>query len=189
VGVGTGMGLAICHRILTSQGGRIEVESRVGEGTRFRVALRRARSGATNEHPVQQPKVAAPAKERMASVLVVEDEAALGRVLPRLLFPHQVTVVERAADALTRVLAGEAFDIILCDIMMPEMTGMDFHRELIRLRPEIAERVVFMSGGVFTPGVRSFLEEIPNRRIDKPLDIDALRRLIQEALPAPHSRA
>jgi len=97
--------------------------------------------------------------------------------------------VERAADALTRVLAGEAFDIILCDIMMPEMTGMDFHRELIRLRPEIAERVVFMSGGVFTPGVRSFLEEIPNRRIDKPLDIDALRRLIQEALPAPHSRA
>ncbi len=189
VGVGTGMGLAICHRILTSQGGRIEVQSRVGEGTRFRVALRHARSGATTELPLQQPKVAAPANERLASVLVVEDEAALGRVLPRLLFPHQVTVVERAADALTRILAGEAFDIILCDIMMPEMTGMDFHRELIRLRPEIARRVVFMSGGVFTPGVRSFLEEIPNRRIDKPLDIDALRRLIQDALLDPDSRA
>jgi signal transduction histidine kinase len=188
VGVGTGMGLAICHRILTSQGGRIEVQSRVGEGTRFRVALRRARSGATTELPLQQPKVPAPSKKQMASVLVVEDEAALGRVLPRLLLPHQVTVVERAADALTRILAGEAFDVILCDIMMPEMTGMDFHRELIRLRPEIAGRVVFMSGGVFTPGVRSFLDEIPNRRIDKPLDIDALRRLIQDALPDPDSR-
>ncbi len=104
-------------------------------------------------------------------------------MLPRLLSPHQVTVVDRASEALTRILAGEVFDGILCDIMMPEMTGMDFHRELVRLRPEIAGRVVFMSGGVFTPGVRSFLEEIPNRRIDKPLDIVTLRRLVEDALP------
>lgn len=118
-------------------------------------------------------------------MLVVEDEPALGRVLPRLLSPHQVTVVERAAEALERILADELFDVILCDIMMPEMTGMDFHRELVRVRPEVARRVVFMSGGVFSPGVRSFLDEIPNRRIDKPLDIAALRRLIDDALPDP----
>lgn len=185
VGVGTGMGLAICHRILTSLGGWIEVQSRVGEGTTFRVGLKRAPSGATLELPLQQPKPAAPAKERRASVLVVEDEPALGRVLPRLLSPHQVTVVERAAEALARILADELFDVILCDIMMPEMTGMDFHRELGRVRPEVARRVVFMSGGVFSPGVRSFLDEIPNRRIDKPLDIAALRRLIDDALPDP----
>jgi len=183
VGIGTGMGLAICHRILTSLGGRIEVQSRVGEGTRFRVLLQRARSGATLELPVEASKIAGPARERTASLLVVEDEPALGRVLPRLLSPHRVTVVERGAEALARILAGEPFDVILCDIMMPEMTGMEFHRELSRVRPEIAARVVFMSGGVFTPGVRSFLDEIPNRRIDKPLDIDALRRLIGEALP------
>ena len=183
VGVGTGMGLAICHRILTSLGGRIEVQSRVGEGTMFRVVLQRARSGATNEVPVLQPKIAALVGERTASVLVVEDEPALGRVLPRLLSPHRVTVVERAQEALNRLLADERFDVILCDIMMPEMTGMDFHRELVRVRPEVAGRVVFMSGGVFTPGVRSFLEEIPNRRVDKPLDIDALKRLIHDALP------
>jgi PAS domain S-box-containing protein len=183
VGIGTGMGLAICHRILTSLGGRIEVQSRVGEGTRFRVLLQRARSGATLELPVEASKIAGPARERTASLLVVEDEPALGRVLPRLLSPHRVTVVERGAEALARILAGERFDVILCDIMMPEMTGMEFHRELSRVRPEIAARVVFMSGGVFTPGVRSFLDEIPNRRIDKPLDIDALRRLIGEALP------
>ena len=183
VGIGTGMGLAICHRILTSLEGRIEVQSRVGEGTRFRVLLQRARSGATLELPVEASKIAGPARERTASLLVVEDEPALGRVLPRLLSPHRVTVVERGAEALARILAGERFDVILCDIMMPEMTGMEFHRELSRVRPEIAARVVFMSGGVFTPGVRSFLDEIPNRRIDKPLDIDALRRLIGEALP------
>jgi two-component system cell cycle sensor histidine kinase/response regulator CckA len=189
VGVGTGMGLAICHRILTSLGGRIEVHSRVGEGTTFRVALRRARSGATSELPAQPPKVAAVAQERTASVLVVEDEPALGRVLPRLLAPHQVTVVERGAEALARILADEPFDLILCDIMMPEMTGIDFHRALARVRPEIAARVVFMSGGVFTPGVRSFLDEIPNRRIDKPLDIASLRRLVQDALRDADRRA
>jgi signal transduction histidine kinase len=186
VGVGTGMGLAICHRILTSLGGRVEVDSRVGEGTTFRVALQRARSGATAEHPIQQQhKFAAPAKERTASVLVVEDEPALGRVLPRLLSPHRVTVVERATEALARILADEPFDLILCDIMMPEMTGMEFHRELLRARPEVAGRVVFMSGGVFTPGVRSFFDEIPNRRIDKPVDIVALRRLVEDAVPGP----
>jgi len=183
VGIGTGMGLAICHRILTSLGGRIEVRSRLGEGTTFRVALQRARSGATSEVPVQPPKLATAASERTASVLVIEDEPALGRVLPRLLSPHRVTVVERAPEALARILADEPFDVILCDIMMPEMTGMEFYRELARVRPAIAGRVVFMSGGVFTPGVRSFLDEIPNRCVDKPLDIDALRRLIRDALP------
>ena len=188
VGIGTGMGLAICHRILTSLGGRIEVQSRVGEGTTFRVALRRARSGATTEVSVQPLKLAAPASERTASVLAIEDEPALGRVLPRLLSPHRVTVVERAMEALARILADEPFDVILCDIMMPEMTGMEFYRQLARVRPEIARRVVFMSGGVFTPGVRSFLDEIPNRCVDKPLDIDALRRLIRDALPESDQR-
>ena len=119
-------------------------------------------------------------------MLVVEDEPALGRVLPGLLSPHRVTVVERGSEALARILADEPFDVILCDIMMPEMTGMEFHCELSRVRPEIAARVVFMSGGVFTPGVRAFLDEIPNRRIDKPLDVDALRELIREALLDSH---
>lgn len=180
IGVGTGLGLAICHRILTAMDGRIEVQSRLGEGTTFRVALRRARSGRTIEMPAVSGVV--PEAGRTGTVLVIEDEPALGRVLQRLLAPHRVTVVTRASEALGRVAAGESFDLILCDLMMPEMTGMDFHAELSRSFPAVAARVVFMSGGAFTPGAREFLERTPNRRIDKPIDTARLRQLVEEAL-------
>jgi signal transduction histidine kinase len=180
IGVGTGLGLAICHRILTAMDGRIEVQSRMGEGTSFRVAVRRARTNRTIEMPVQRP--VAPHAGRIGAVLVIEDEPALGRVIQRLLAPHKVTVVNRANEALARVSAGETFDLILCDLMMPEMTGMDFYAELSRTFPEIAARVVFMSGGAFTPGAREFLETTSNRRIDKPIDTARLRRLVEEAL-------
>jgi signal transduction histidine kinase len=180
IGVGTGLGLAICHRILTAMNGRIEVKSVVGEGTTFRVALTRARSRRTVEMPAV--RAIAPEAGRIAAVLVIEDEPALGRVLQRLLAPHRVVVVTRAREALERLAAGAKFDLILCDLMMPEMTGMDFHAELARTSPEIAARVVFMSGGAFTQGAREFLETAPNLRIDKPIDTVRLRRLVEEAL-------
>ena len=177
-GVGTGLGLAICHRILTDLGGSIQVQSTRGQGTTVRVRLRRARTGLTGEVPAQaQPAVA---ERRAASILVIEDEPALRRVLPRLLAPHRVTVVDRGQDGLERLHEGDRFDVILCDVMMPEMNGMQFHQELARVRPDLADRVVFMSGGVFSPTVRAFFDSIPNGRVEKPLDIPALRRLVDD---------
>jgi len=181
IGVGTGLGLSICHRILTAMNGRIEVQSRIGEGTTFRVSLTRARTGLTAEMPVVT-STPANAPGHQANVLVIEDEPALGRVLSRLLAPHRVTVVTRAREALTRIGNGDRFDVILCDLMMPEMTGMDFHRELTAAHPDIADRVVFMSGGAFTQGAKDFLERVPNRRIDKPIDVGSLRRLIEDTV-------
>ncbi len=181
-GVGNGLGLAICHRIVTELGGSIEVQSPPGEGTTVRLRLRRAVGGAA-----AGPLASAPApgtERRRATILVIDDEPALGRVLPRLLAPHHVTVVERARDALERLQGGARFDVVLCDVMMPEMNGMQFHQELAHLRPEVADRVVFMSGGVFSPAVRAFFDEIPNRRLEKPLDIPGLRRLVDEMAPA-----
>jgi len=94
-----------------------------------------------------------------------------------------VTVVDRARDGLERLKGEARFDVVLCDVMMPEMNGMEFHQELARRRPELVERVVFMSGGVFSPAIRAFFDEIPNRRLEKPLDIPALRRLVDEMGP------
>ena len=126
------------------------------------------------------------AGQRRATVLVIDDEQALGRVLPRLLAPHEVTVVTRAAEGLAHLQGEACFDVILCDVMMPEMNGMEFHQALVDLRPDIIDRVVFMSGGVFNAAARAFFAQIPNRRLEKPLDIPELRRLIDAmAPPAP----
>jgi signal transduction histidine kinase len=177
IGVGTGLGLAICHRIITAMNGSIEVESQVGRGTTFRVTLMRARTGGTLEVPIAPPS-SGTAGTRRKAVLVIEDEAAIGRALQRLLAPHEVTAVTRAREALDRIRRGEKFDAILCDLMMPELTGMDFHRELSQIAPSVADRIVFMSGGIFTAAAQEFLARVPNARVDKPIDTAVIRRLI-----------
>ncbi len=186
IGVGTGLGLAICHRLITAMKGRIEVETHVGQGTTFRVFLPRARTGRTHETAVDTP--APPVPGRACSVLIIEDEPALGRVLGRLLAPHKVTAVTRAQEALARLRAGESFQLILCDLMMPEMTGMEFYAELVARDRAAAERVVFMSGGAFTASARLFLENVPNQHLDKPIDTVRLRRLVEQ-VAAGHRQA
>jgi CheY-like chemotaxis protein len=164
--------------IVAELGGRVEVQADGCGATQVRVLLRPIPGSAAAKAPATAPPVAV--DPRSASILVIEDEPALRRVLPRLLAPHSVTVVERAVDALERLRTGGRFDVILCDIMMPEMDGMQFHQELARDLPDIARRVIFMSGGVFSPTIRTFFDALPNRRLEKPLDIPALRRLIDE---------
>jgi len=115
---------------------------------------------------------------------VLDDEAAVGKALGRLLGArHQVTTFVRAQDALAHVTSGHRFDAILCDLMMPEMSGSQFHRELERLAPEQAQRVIFMTGGAFTEETRAFLSTARNPCMDKPLDIQRLLSLL-ELLPA-----
>ena len=181
IGIGTGLGLAICHRILAALNGRIEVKSQLDVGTTFRVFLAPARATRTQDLPMLQRAVPAAAARR-GSILVIEDEPPLCRVLERLLLPHRVTTVMRAREALARIQAGESFSIILCDLMMPEMTGMEFYEELIRRHDAIANRVIFMSGGVLAPRSRDFLERVPNLRLDKPIDTTRLHRLVDEAI-------
>lgn len=183
IGIGTGLGLAICHRILTALNGRIEVKSQLGVGTTFRVLLPQARAKETREIPVLQ-RAADTRSSRRGSVLVVEDEPALCRVLERLLAAHEVTTVTRARDGLEKIRAGRKFSVVLCDLMMPEMTGMEFYEELRREPSDIANRVVFMSGGALTAHARDFLDRVSNLRLDKPIDTIRLHRLVDEAVAA-----
>ena len=77
------------------------------------------------------------------------------------------------------VIFGNRFDVILCDLMMPNITGMDLYAKLSHARPEILDRIVFATGGAFTTAARSFLDSVPNRRIEKPFESETLRRLIR----------
>jgi PAS domain S-box-containing protein len=175
-GVGTGLGLAICHRIVTGLGGEIKVETELGKGTTFRVLLRRARSV---DSGVRRAVEAARAATRRGRLLVIDDEPLIGAVIKRALSSdHEVVTTTNAAEALLRIRGGEKFDLILCDLMMPQMTGVELHARLQVLGPEWADRLVFLTGGAFTPATRAFLETVPNDKLEKPFDTQALRALV-----------
>jgi signal transduction histidine kinase len=176
VGIGTGLGLAICHGIVTDLGGRIEVESEVGKGTVFRVLL-----------PPGQPSrtimrvASARTPGFRGRVLVVDDDANLGRALRRSLSAHHdVTVLTSGTAALESIAKGAHFDAILLDVMMPDVSGMETYERLQREAPEQARRTVFLTGGAFTPSAREFLDHVPNPKLEKPVDAADLLAAIDE---------
>jgi CheY-like chemotaxis protein len=123
------------------------------------------------------------AEANATRVLVVDDEPRMGKAMERLLaHRYAVTVVSSAREALAAVAAGPAFGAILCDLMMPEMTGMDLHEAIARTDPGLASRMVFMTGGAYTDRAQEFLDRMPDRRLDKPFRPDDLERVLAGVL-------
>ena len=177
-GVGTGLGLSICHGIVTSLGGEISVETTVGVGTAIRVVL--PPYGGSPRPSVLPIRVSTGAG-RSGRILVVDDDAAICTAIRRTLGRrHQVLTTTSGKEALERVRAGERFDLILCDLMMPMITGMEVHAEISTIAQDQADRMVFLTGGAFTIAAREFLERVPNERFDKPFDGGRLRMLAKE---------
>jgi CheY-like chemotaxis protein/signal transduction histidine kinase len=174
--VGTGLGLAITQRIIASLDGEIEVESLPGRGTTIRVYL----PPAPPESAVELvPPAPVASVWRRGCVLVIDDEPFVGNAVRRVLSSqHEVFVESTGRAALARVAGGEQFDAILCDVMMPVMTGMDVHAELLRVAPDHAEKLVFLTGGALSAEARDFLASVPNPKVDKPFDPRELRDLI-----------
>jgi PAS domain S-box-containing protein len=185
VGVGTGLGLAICQRIVTDMDGELTVESEVGRGTTFRVALPIARKEESKLALVTLAQ--APIAGRRGRILVVDDEEVVARTALRVLSKeHDVVVIAEAKEALARCAGGEQFDLILCDLMMPDMTGMDLHRELSSVAPEQANRMIFLTGGAFTEKARLFLSETAKEYIEKPFAPANLRAIVRRHLQSPN---
>ena len=179
VGVGTGLGLSICQRIVTELGGTIRFESTPGKGTTFFVAL----------PTTSQPAAAAPAAEpvlravRRAQVLVIDDEPLIASSLRRALSDeHDITLASSGVRALELYRQGHRFDVLFCDLMMPEMTGIELFRALESEAPEQAARVIFLTGGAFTPGANDFIDSVTNTRLEKPFEISQLKRAVANAL-------
>jgi CheY-like chemotaxis protein/two-component sensor histidine kinase len=184
-GVGTGLGLSICRSIVVALGGEISAESRPeSPGATFRVVLPAARCAAEEEARTPVPP---PAEQgRRGRVLVVDDEPVVATALRRLLAPeHEVTVVTRAEDARDAIARGERFDVIVCDLMMPQMTGMELHAELEVIAPEQARRMVVMTGGAFTDRAREFLDRVALPRFEKPFDSASLRATVRGLVASP----
>jgi PAS domain S-box-containing protein len=180
VGVGTGLGLSICNRIVQALGGEIMVESEVGKGSSFRVFLPASEATSTVR---RSGRVRRPIASLSARILAIDDEPIVGTALKRVMGKDNEVVTETSArKALQRIRDGEHFDLILCDLMMPDMTGVDFYNELRSFAPERAADIVFMTGGAFTPKARAFLDTVSNERLEKPFDMATLKNLVQEHL-------
>jgi signal transduction histidine kinase len=178
IGQGTGLGLSICRNLVVAMGGEIVAESDPGKGTTFRVTLPPA--GPERPEEKKERPTSRPPEGRRGHVLVVDDDPMIGATLRRALQKeHEVTLVTDGREALDLLLGGQSFDVILCDLMMPNMTGMELHAELSRRLPEVVVRMVFVTGGAFTPAGRGFLDSVPNQRLEKPFAPQNLRALVR----------
>jgi nitrogen-specific signal transduction histidine kinase len=179
---GKGMGLSICSNIIKALGGEISVESEQGKGCTFTVSLPIAvEQGIFPEGMVEKSKgrTRGSPPSRRGRILVLDDEEILGNTVRRVMEGlHDVVAVTEAGIALGMLRNGEHFNLILSDVMMPEMNGMDFYNEVIKLNPPLAKSMVFMTGGTFTPRTQEFLDRIPNKRISKPFNVVELRSML-----------
>jgi two-component system cell cycle sensor histidine kinase/response regulator CckA len=187
VGIGTGLGLTICHGIVTSLGGTLSFESEVGKGSTFRVELPAAvrTMGANAVAGVNGKSPESPKPVAQGRIMVVDDEPIVCFSLERLLSTEgEVVAITSARQALALIRAGERFDVIFCDLMMPEMDAPILFEEIRRVAPAQAERMVFVTGGAFTVRAREFLESVPNQRLGKPFDVEALVELVRSRISA-----
>jgi CheY-like chemotaxis protein len=110
----------------------------------------------------------------------VDDEPGLAKTLKFLLDDvYDTEAFTSGSAALERILEGDPFDIVLCDLMMPNVSGIDLYHRVAETRPGQEARIFFMTGGAFTPRGLAFLEQVPNPRLEKPFSPEDFDRAIE----------
>ncbi|MCB9581972.1 MAG: response regulator [Polyangiaceae bacterium] len=173
VGKGTGLGLHYCYNTVRGLGGSIDVSTEVGVGSTFTVHLPTSieRTASTSLLPLR--------------IVVIDDDRAVARSVARMLRGHDVTIAESAVHGVELMESGQ-FDVAVCDLMMPGMDGIEVHQRLVTAG--LAERVVFVTGGVFSETAQRRIDAIENPVLRKPLDATALSDAIRQVTEARNNR-
>ncbi len=177
-----GLGLSICRDIVHHHGGEIEVESREGEGTEVLVRLPvppefqpNEESSAESDDPLER-----------ANLLLVDDEAPLLRSMRRTLrAASHIRTAESGREALKILAEGPLPDVVICDLLMPDLAGPEFYEQLKTLHPQLLDRLLFLTGGATTERTRQFLQEHAVPLLLKPVEPEELRNRIRALIPAP----
>ena len=189
IGTGTGLGLFVCRNIVHGLGGRIAVDRGPAGGALFRVELPASDDGGRAAAPSTANSTAAPAAPKNdpagRRVLIIDDDPFVARALAGRLAggPFVVRTVLDPRLGLELVIADDGLDLVYCDVMMKDFTGIDLYEALERRAPARLAKVIFMTGGAFTAQARAFLQRHNDAHVEKPFDImaDALRRLGAQA--------
>ncbi|HEX4574595.1 MAG TPA: ATP-binding protein [Gemmatimonadales bacterium] len=184
-GEGTGLGLSICQGIVKEHGGRISLETKPGAGAAFTVELPIGATAPAGEGaPV--PATGGRAQGRALRILVVDDEPHILYYMRATLesWGHTVEVASDGAYALERALA-EAFDVIICDLRMPHLSGRDMYTRLARQDPHAAERIIFATGDTVRGDTLQFLERLGRPYLHKPFTLAELRSALGHAAKQP----
>lgn len=171
-GGGSGLGLPIVRAVVQQHGGEVTVRSRPGVETTFRIALPRL-----DTTPAPAPAAAGEATRRR--VLIVDDDALLRRLFQHLLDDEHDVVVAGSGEEALACIAAQPPDVVVCDLMMPGMTGIELHQRVRDANPALAARFLFVTGGAFTPDAESFVAAMGERVMFKPIAPAALLEAVQ----------
>lgn len=179
IGVGSGLGLAISRNIISRYGGEIDVKSEPGHGSSFFIRIPFQLDRVV---PSSQMTPADYTEDIRGRILVVDDEAGICRAIKRILGQHNVQTAASGEEAKALLEQDQSFDLIICDMMMPYMSGMDLHRWLQESHPGLAERFIFITGGAFTPKSKEYLAAVNTLCVDKPFDAGEFKELVAKLI-------
>jgi signal transduction histidine kinase len=184
VGHGTGLGLAISRDLVKKMDGNVTLESQLGRGTSATVTLHAWRQDAADQQQVEPPRtptpeLLSPPSGRRLSIIIVEDETALLLPLRRMLADrHDVLTFSDSRDGMRCLVEREPPDVIICDINMPEVDGLELYRQVTGARPFLAERFVFLTGGD-SDELATLMAKAPVRILEKPVHRKDLLAVIE----------
>lgn len=173
---GTGLALALARELLAKEKGELAMKTELGAGTTFTVTLPAAQNDRLHAYDAAHSHVVG------KRILVVDDEPRVAAALKMMLCEHKTTIARSGHEALQRLHSGESYDLIVCDLLVENIDGIDLYRRIREEWPGLHAKIIFLTGDAFISRTQAFLAEIPNRHLQKPFGHDELLTLVDEVL-------